>query len=75
MSFTAHLEYIFHITCSNCKFYFTYAVMQKKFKIITSVGNLQDVLLGIESAKDANLKIKINTYEHWHFSCMKKMEV
>ena len=33
MSFTAHLEYIFHITCSNCKFYFTYAVMQKKFKI------------------------------------------
>lgn len=33
MSFTAHLEYIFHITCVNCKCYFTYAVMQKNFKI------------------------------------------
>ena len=32
----------------------------KKFKNITRIGNLQDVLLGIEAAKDANLKIKIN---------------
>ena len=32
----------------------------KKFKIITRIGSLQDVLLGIEAAKDANLKIKIN---------------
>ena len=32
----------------------------KKFKQITRIGNLQDVLLGIEAAKDANLKIKIN---------------
>jgi len=33
MSFTAHLEYIFHITCNNCKAYFTWAVMNKNFKI------------------------------------------
>ncbi len=33
---------------------------QKKFKQITRLGNLQDVLKGIETAKDANLKIKIN---------------
>ncbi len=33
---------------------------QKKFKNITRLGNLQDVLLGIQAAKDANLKIKIN---------------
>ena len=33
MSFKAHLEYIYHITCNHCKGYFTYAVMQKKFKI------------------------------------------
>ncbi len=33
---------------------------QKKFKQITRLGNLQDVLLGIETAKNANLKIKIN---------------
>ena len=32
----------------------------KKFKKITRIGSLQDVLLGIEAAKDANLKIKIN---------------
>ncbi len=32
----------------------------KKFKQITRIGNLQDVLLGVEAAKDANLKIKIN---------------
>ena len=31
-----------------------------KFKNITRIGSLQDVLLGIEAAKDANLKIKIN---------------
>ena len=31
-----------------------------KFKNITRIGNLQDVLSGIEAAKDANLKIKIN---------------
>jgi len=31
-----------------------------KFKHITRLGNLQDVLLGIQAAKDANLKIKIN---------------
>ena len=33
---------------------------QEKFKQITRLGNLQDVLLGIQAAKDANLKIKIN---------------
>ena len=33
---------------------------QKKFKRITRLGNLQNVLLGIQAAKDANLKIKIN---------------
>ena len=32
----------------------------KKFKHITRIGKLQDVLFGIEAAKDANLKIKIN---------------
>ena len=32
----------------------------KKFKQITRIGSLEDVLLGIEAAKDANLKIKIN---------------
>ena len=32
----------------------------KKFKNITRIGSLQDVLLGIEAARDANLKIKIN---------------
>ena len=32
----------------------------KKFKNITRIGSLQDVLLGIEAAKDAKLKIKIN---------------
>ena len=32
----------------------------KKFKNITRIGSLQDVLLGIEAAKNANLKIKIN---------------
>ncbi len=32
----------------------------EKFKRITRVGKLQDVLLGIEAARDANLKIKIN---------------
>ena len=33
MTFTAHLEYLFHITCANCKFYWTYASMQKQFDI------------------------------------------
>lgn len=33
---------------------------QEKFKQITRLGNLKDVLLGIEAAKDTNLKIKIN---------------
>ena len=33
MSFTAHLEYLFHITCSECKFYWTYASMIKNFDI------------------------------------------
>ena len=32
-AFTAHVEYIYHITCKQCKCYFTYAVMQKNFKI------------------------------------------
>ena len=31
-----------------------------KFKQITRIGSLEDVLLGIEAAKEANLKIKIN---------------
>ena len=33
MSFTAHLEYLFHITCDECKFYWTYAAMEKRFDI------------------------------------------
>ena len=33
MTFSAHLEYIFHITWQSCKCYFTYAVMQKKFRM------------------------------------------
>ena len=33
MSFSAHLEYLFHITCSDCKFYWTYASMEKNFHI------------------------------------------
>ena len=32
----------------------------KKFKLITRLGNLEDVLSGIEAARNANLKIKIN---------------
>ena len=32
----------------------------KKFERITRIGKLHDVLRGIEAAKDANLKIKIN---------------
>ena len=32
----------------------------KKFERITRIGKLHDVLKGIEAAKDANLKIKIN---------------
>ena len=31
-----------------------------KFKLITRIGNLQDVLTGIEAAKDANIRVKIN---------------
>ena len=33
---------------------------QNKFRNITRIGSLKDVLQGIEAAKDANLKIKIN---------------
>ena len=33
MTFSAHLEYLFHITCDECKFYWTYAAMEKKFDI------------------------------------------
>ncbi len=33
MVFIGHLEYIFHITCDNCKFYWTYATMSKSFDI------------------------------------------
>ena len=33
---------------------------EKKFKHITRLGNLRDVLSGIEAARNANLKIKIN---------------
>ena len=33
MSFSAHLEYLFHITCSECQFYWTYASMEKRFDI------------------------------------------
>ncbi len=32
----------------------------EKFKKITRIGKLKDVLLGIEAAKDAKLKIKVN---------------
>ncbi|MEM1377139.1 MAG: hypothetical protein AAGG69_07090 [Pseudomonadota bacterium] len=31
--FAAHLEYLFHITCPECSFYWTYASMQKAFSI------------------------------------------
>ncbi len=30
LMFKAHLEYIYHITCSQCKAYFTYATMNDK---------------------------------------------
>ena len=30
LMFKAHLEYIYHITCSKCKAYFTYATMNEK---------------------------------------------
>ena len=33
MTFNAHLEYLFHITCGECKFYWTYASMDKAFDI------------------------------------------
>ena len=33
VNFTAHVEYLFHITCKECKFYWTYASMQKNFDI------------------------------------------
>ena len=33
MVFSAHLEYIFHITCDECKYYWSHAVMQKDFDI------------------------------------------
>jgi Zn finger protein HypA/HybF involved in hydrogenase expression len=33
MTFVGHLEYIFHITCSECKFYWTYATMEKSYNI------------------------------------------
>jgi len=31
--FESHLEYIFHNTCSLCKYYWTYASMDPKFQI------------------------------------------
>ena len=33
MAFTAQLEYLFHITCDSCKYYWTYASMTKSFNI------------------------------------------
>ena len=33
MAFVAHLEYLFHITCDNCKYYWTYASMKKSYNI------------------------------------------
>ena len=33
MAFAAHLEYLFHITCDSCKYYWTYASMTKSFNI------------------------------------------
>ena len=33
VGFSAHLEYLFHITCTECGFYWTYAAMQKGFDI------------------------------------------
>ncbi|MEE2943990.1 MAG: hypothetical protein VX444_02345 [Pseudomonadota bacterium] len=33
MSFTAHVEYLFHITCTSCHYYWTYASMEKNFDI------------------------------------------
>ncbi len=33
MNFSCHLEFIFHLTCKSCKFYWTYATMEKNFQI------------------------------------------
>ncbi len=33
VTFSAHIEYIFHITCNVCKNYFTYATMNEKERI------------------------------------------
>ncbi|MEM6587401.1 MAG: hypothetical protein AAF641_03055 [Pseudomonadota bacterium] len=33
MAFTAHVEYLYHITCKTCGFYWTYASMEKNFEI------------------------------------------
>ena len=39
MTFTAHLEYLFHLTCDECKFYWTYASMEKSFDITKNQFN------------------------------------
>ena len=33
MAFRSHLEYINHITCQDCNYYWTYATMDPKFQI------------------------------------------
>lgn len=33
MNFSYQIEYIYHLTCKNCKFYWTYATMEQNFKI------------------------------------------
>ena len=39
MTFSAHLEYLFHLTCGDCKFYWTYASMDKLFDITKNQYN------------------------------------
>jgi hypothetical protein len=39
MTFMAHLEYLFHLTCEECKFYWTYASMEKSFDITKNQFN------------------------------------
>jgi Zn finger protein HypA/HybF involved in hydrogenase expression len=45
--FTHHKEIIWHITCDQCKFYWTYATMEEQFKI--TVLQLVCPQCGIES--------------------------
>lgn len=60
VSFTAHLEYLFHITCTECSFYWTYASMSKDFSIESrtyscpSCGSKGKIALGDEVGEHAS---------------------